>query len=210
MHPRGWSDVWYTCLVTGHHMTLTMIYKYLTHLLLPRMLTNDPNLQCMQTMEGHVAQRLVAQEFEDIMRPLVAQAKLDMWRLGFPARFSYDNNRSQGAALLHRMGMQPQDRVPLAPHMPDGHKVIEHVVHQVKSQFWASLYEMGDVNTDAEAQARLVQVFFNISTTSILQDVQSLPVTYQIIATDEGVAFLGIDGRQHVGTGSDWPPSAYR
>ena len=42
------------------------------------------------------------------------------------------------------------------------------------------------------------------------KDSKSLKMTYRIIATDEGVQFVGDDGEVHTGTGGGWPKAHFR
>jgi hypothetical protein len=57
-----------------------------------------------------------------------------------------------------------------------------------------------------------VEVYFKggISKHSIQADVKSLPVTWHIISTAEGVTAEGPDGKMYRGTGGDWADTRHR
>ncbi len=50
----------------------------------------------------------------------------------------------------------------------------------------------------------------NMQIEPIANDVATLPLTYQVVATPKGTTFIGPDGKNHEGSGGDWPPHYYR
>lgn len=126
-------------------------------------------------------------------------------------RFSWDNNSIFKSASLERMGLQPQDKVALSEYSPDLHKPIEHTFAQLKHTVQEELLQpRSQPLTPAEAQQLVHDCFKAISTASIRKDVESLPVTYHVVAGDKGVVSQGPDGRYHVCSGGDWPARQYR
>jgi hypothetical protein len=127
------------------------------------------------------------------------------------ARFSWDNNSIFKSADLQRMGLQPADKVALSEYSPDLHKPIEHVFAQLKHAVQEQLLQpRSQPLTAAEAQQLVYDCFMAISTESIRKDVDSLPVTYHVVAGDKGVVSQGPDGRYHMCSGGDWPARQYR
>lgn len=145
------------------------------------------------------------------MKVVVMQARVRLWMShSLEPLFSYDNSGQQKHANHANMYMAPYEHVPLAAYMPDGHKVIEHTFNRLKSALWNSIYEEGAILTGEELQDRVERLFKAMPIAHFTKDAESLPVTYQHIATDKGVLFTGADGLQHEGTGGDWAPDAYR
>lgn len=170
-------------------------------------------LQTIESKFQKAAKRMTKEEFETIMAKWVGMIK--HWHFaafGRMPKFSYDNNHSQGFASLARMGLTPQDVVPLATYSPDMHKVIEHAFGRLKPMLHKRLYEHGFPALNPLAAQELVKHTFlhGISKESIANDVGSLPQTYYAIALPQGVVGLGPDGQLHQGTGGDYPPRALR
>lgn len=107
-------------------------------------------------------------------------------------------------------GLPP--RMPLAPRMPDGHKVVEHVFPNLKSSFFKKLIDVGAANIDSKkAQDLLVEVFESkVTADSISHDTQTLPLTMKMIAKDKGKVFEFGNGQYYTGTGGGWPPKRFR
>jgi hypothetical protein len=176
----------------------------------------------MQTKKSHYtkkAKSTTQMEFEDNVRAFWQWAKtalaLECQRLGLQGvipRISWDNNRIQKNADLGRMGVDPAEKVPLAPYMPDGHKVIEHVFAVVKHKLVDAIYSIGNQRLTPIFAQQLVLWCFQqaISAQSVSRDADTLPLTYEVIATPAGQMFMGPDGRLHEGTGGDWAPKRYR
>lgn len=165
----------------------------------------------LQTKDGkREARGTTQEEFEDIMAILVRQARERLAGYGLTPLFSYDNNKIQAGARFDRMGFSPNDKVPLAPYMPDAHKVIEHAFHQLKTLLWNSIYEHGIVASGRALQDRVQQLFFQISKESIQKDVHDLPLTYKIISTEKHHIFIEPNGHEYAGTGGDWAPRSHR
>lgn len=149
------------------------------------------------------------------MKLLIMDARLQLWdKKGLTPLFSYDNNRLQAGASYAKMGMDPKEHIPLASYMPDGHKVIEHFFNRFKAALWNSLYEEGPVLSGEELQERVLKIWGQMHTPEhiahIQKDVDSLPLTYEIIATPAGTQFTGPDGQIHEGVGGDWARRAHR
>lgn len=159
-----------------------------------------------------LAKSTTTREFEDLMKWFVPRAKLSTMMLsGKPARFSWDNNSIFKSASLEVMGLQPWEKLPLSEYSPDMHKPIEHAFAQLKHSMQQKLLQpRSQPLTAKEAQQLMEECFRAISVNGIWKDVQSLPVTYHVIAGDKGVVSQGPDGCHHVCSGGDWPAKQYR
>jgi hypothetical protein len=109
-------------------------------------------------------------------------------------------------------GRRSAERMPLAPRMPDGNKVVEHVFPHLKRALFAKMVaERGRRITARRAQRMLIAAFNEcVNAKSIMRDAQTLPLTMKIIATDAGVVFRWHNGESYVGTGGGWPPAPHR
>lgn len=144
------------------------------------------------------------------MRVVVMEARVKLWMMyGLEPLFSWDNTGPQKWAEYRNMMLGPGEHVPLAAYMPDGHKVIEHTFNRLKSALWNSIFRDGPIYTGTELQDRVECLFKAMPSSHFLADAQGLPVTYEHVATEQGVIFTGADGLQHEGTGGDWAPTAY-
>ena len=133
-----------------------------------------------------------------------------MRRRGLPCYFSFDNDHIQKYADLRSMGIQPWEKMPLAPYSPDCHKVIEHFFHRLECDLWESIYSEGGVYNGITLQQRAEQVFWRMRPEPIADDCSTLPLTYKVINTPANQQFWGENGVLHTGVGGDWPPRAYR
>lgn len=151
-------------------------------------------------------------EFEDLMKSVVPLAtQLTYQVCGKMPQISLDNNSIFKSASLQRMGLQPCQKVALSEYSPDLHKPIEHAFAQVKHIVQEELLQpRSKALTAVEAQQLVYDSFKKISIDSIRRDVDSLPVTYHVVAGDKGVVSQGPDGRYHVCSGGDWPARQYR
>ncbi len=104
-------------------------------------------------------------------------------------------------------------RAPLAPRMPDGNKVVEHVFPDLKAKFFTRLVAKGGRFVDAKAAQNLLFNTFEeqITIKQIQEDTKGLPLTMKMIATDEGQAFLWPqNGKTYYGTGGNWAKRGHR
>jgi hypothetical protein len=92
------------------------------------------------------------------------------------------------------------------------HKVIEHVFAILKGQVQAEMLRNNPASLKSAAAHRIVYSYFRggISKRSIQADVSSLPVTWHIISTPEGVLAKGPDGKMYRGTGGNWADTRHR
>lgn len=144
------------------------------------------------------------------MRKSVPIATAALARHGLQPLFSWDNNKIQANADLTAMGLQPHQKLPLAPYMPDAHKVIEHLFARLKTMVLQQLYLFpnGTIITPDFAQELVWRCFWAQPTAAIAADVASLPLTYAVIAADR--PFQWVDGSSHTGVAGAWPPKKYR
>ena len=168
------------------------------------------SLQTIRSKHQKDAKGTTQEEFEDAMAQLVEFARKEMKKKGLKPLFSYDNNKIQAGADLERMGLEEDERVPLAAYMPDGHQVIEHVFGQLKASIWNDLYEHGDIRSAHDAQARFHRLFKKLPKFSIAANAFKMPLVYEMIATEKGVLFMGPDGSMYQGTGGDWALRPHR
>jgi len=109
-------------------------------------------------------------------------------------------------------GRRSAERMPLAPRMPDGNKVVEHVFPHLKRAFFAKVIaRRGRRITPRGAQTMLIEAFTEcVKAESILLDAKSLPLTMKIISTRAGDVFPWGNGQSYEGTGGGWPPARHR
>jgi hypothetical protein len=173
-------------------------------------------LLLLQIADGtRKAKSTTRREFEDLMVIFVKDAKDRLAAHGLEAKFSYDNNKIQATADLRRMGVGEGEKVPLAPYMPDGHKVIEHAVGNVKRAVQAMLYGEGWLDrrrdfTPSVAQELVKEAFKGLSKEGIREDIESLPSTYLVISAPRGAVVQAPNGKLYKGTGGDWAPAELR
>jgi hypothetical protein len=183
----------------------------------------DPSPMCplfllalhLQTIKGNkIAKSTTREEFTDIMKKLVVAAREKLANIDPKLKpiFSYDNNKIQKGASLAEMGITPEEKLELPPYSPDMHKVIEHVFAILKGQLQEEMLKNNPARMDPAVAQKMVRVYFkhNISKKSIRADVDSLPVTWHIISTLDGVFAEGPDGRMYWGTGGDWADTSHR
>jgi hypothetical protein len=160
------------------------------------------------------AKSTTREEFEDIMRELVSTAKIGLMRWGLKPLFSWDNNKIQKTANLERMGLTAAERVSLPVYSPDMHKVIEHYFGIIKPMVRKHVLGLGKATIDVVDGMAIVKSCWQLTKLrymgSIKKDVESLPVTWHIISTEEGVSAEGPDGKLYVGTGGEWAPKPWR
>jgi hypothetical protein len=170
------------------------------------------HLQTIKTKK--IAKSTTKEEFTDIMKKLVEVAREQLAKVdpNLKPLFSFDNNKIQKYAPLDKMGITPEEKLELPPYSPDMHKVIEHVFAILKGQVQAEMLRNNPASLKSAAAHKIVEVYFKggISKHSIQADVKSLPVTWHIISTAEGVTAEGPDGKMYRGTGGDWADTRHR
>lgn len=160
---------------------------------------------CLQTkVDKKKAKGTTQEEFEDCMWHLQDRARKMLAKHGLSPLFSYDNNRIQAGASFKRMCIKPEEKVPLAPYMPDAHRVIEHTFHNLKRMLRESIYLDGIEATGIALQTRLMKLFLEIPVGWIAKDCAKLPLGYEMIATAKNVLFKSPTGHEYAGTGGDW------
>ena len=169
----------------------------------------------LQTIRGNKkAKGTTKQEFTDIMKKLVVVARQQLAKVdpNLKPIFSYDNNKIQKHAKLADMGITPEERLELPTYSPDMHKVIEHVFAILKGQLQEEMLKNNPPKMDSATAQHMVWLYFmhGISKKSIRADVKSLPVTWHIISTLDGVWAKGPDGKMYRGTGGDWADTSHR
>lgn len=168
----------------------------------------------MQTKRSNYTEKAkgtTKQEFQDVMKLLVQQARDRMAEFHLEPRFSWDNASTQATADLEAMGLTEAEKVPLAPYMPDAHQVIEHAFANLKRDLWNNIYEHGAPKKAAAAQERVAEVFLGQSHVSIFTNVHGKLIRcYQVVSCAKGVTFEGLDGKVLEGSGGDWARAADR
>lgn len=162
-------------------------------------------------MKGNVAKSMVRQEFADVVKVIIANPKEAGEQTEGPRLYSWDNASVNLAdEFLPMAGLEVKDRWPLAAYSPDCHKVIEHVFHILKVQFQRYLADNLDVRTAHQLQEALRKVFYAIDINGIRKDVESLELTYGVVAAPVGRVIKLKDGTKHIGVGGGWPLAKYR
>jgi hypothetical protein len=128
--------------------------------------------------------------------------------------FTWDNAHNNATDDdLADLGLSPGQRLPLPPYGPDLHKVIEHIIHFLKSAFKADATNAGEALTPEEYQAMLLEAFESITPAQVQADANTLPITYLAVARPKGSkTWVTINGKEWVveGSGGDWPRRSYR
>lgn len=179
--------------------------------ILPRLLVASH----LQTIRGNkIAKGTTKEEFTDIMKKLVQVAREELAKVdpNLTPIFSYDNNKIQADAKLEAMGITPEEKLELPTYSPDMHKVIEHVFGVLKGQLQAEMLKNNPSKLSTSTAQYMVKAYFmdGIHKESIQADVDSLPVTWHIISTPEGVEAVGPDGKVYRGTGGEWADTRHR
>lgn len=104
------------------------------------------------------------------------------------------------------------ETLPIPARSPDFNKVAEHAVANVKAGFYRLLYTEAPAQlTPARAQMLLRAAFEkSITRKAVAADIDSMALTLQVIAAEEGEQIYDEEGKCHTGTGGDWPPKPYR
>ena len=149
-------------------------------------------------------------EFEDNMAALVEQEKPHWPDPRQPPLFCYDNDKVQQIARLSKMGLKHWQQVDIPPHSPDFNQPIEHVFHTIKSELRDELYAYGDVVDAKWVQDTVRKIFKGINKSSIVKNVDKLPLTFLAVKTNKGVTVTSSTGKKVVGTGGAYPKSLLR
>jgi hypothetical protein len=163
-------------------------------------------------LEGELADSTTREEFEDVMKELVKTARKELAKKGITdVKFQYDNNRIQAQANIARMGMAAHEKLHLPTYSPDMNMTIEHVFAQLKKAIMAKLDKLrGKTLTPYAAQSIAISCFGNLDKAAIQRDIESLPLTWRVISTDEGKPVVTSTRKVYAGTGGGYPVSALR
>jgi hypothetical protein len=125
--------------------------------------------------------------------------------------YSWDNNRTNASADIHKMGLTEEQAVPLPTYSPDMHQIIEHAIAQFKKELAKAVLEHdGQPMTASEAQKLAEDVFKGLDWSGIAANDQKLVCNWQVISTPEGEPVKCIDGKWHTGTGGNYPSADLR
>lgn len=175
---------------------------------------NETLLPRLQTMKREDAKVMVRQEFEDLMTIAFERAE----ELGLPKDqqfWSWDNAHAnmttEDAERLGRAGI----RLPLPPWSPDMHRVIEHVMHTVKTGFAERLDYAAELPSPRQMQHMVQDIFYSIPKEHTKADCDTLPLTYESIRMPQGEKRPLNDKKGELlwlleGVGGDWAPKALR
>lgn len=151
----------------------------------------------LQTRTGKIARAPTAKEFETLFvkevhpkikeivnaNPLVFGE--DGWLL------SMDNEKIHGTGwkqIKQELNLDESKRLPLPAKSPDMHKVIEHVMAIIKSEFRKELGRLPNERLTAQGYCDLLKNIFDnkITKTGVMRDVESLVDTYKAIVARKG------------------------
>jgi hypothetical protein len=125
--------------------------------------------------------------------------------------FSIDNNPTNKAAELSRMGLTESDMVSLPTYSPDMHQVVEHTIAEFKKGLLQAVFQHdGQAMSVAKAQQLAEEVFASIKPEHIAKNALKLVCCWQQIATPKGVRKACADGVVRAGTGGDWATADLR
>lgn len=145
------------------------------------------------------------------MKLVVSISRRKLHRLRHAAlhvKYSWDNNQIQATTDLARMGLRQRHRVPLPEYSPDMHQIVEHTISKFKQDLMKAVLAHDGPMTPATAQRLARQVFKGILATSIHANKEKLVSCLQAIATPQGVPVKCADGKEHMGSGGDYPEAA--
>lgn len=115
--------------------------------------------------------------------------------------YSWDNASWHASVKLENVGLTTADKWELPPNSPDMHKVIEHVVGNVKRALRNKLVDNARLCTVERLKPACEDVFFNqIAKESVQKDIDSLPNTYKHIHAKKNQG----------GTEGNWAQARYR
>lgn len=139
---------------------------------------------------------------------------------------SFDNNAIQATANLFEIpnpnnpeetvSLHPDGfKLPLPGYSHDLNRPVEHLFGTVKHLIKCELYaDWGKYHNARKLQSLVYSMFHNLPahglSSHVKEDVDGLPLLWQIISTPAGVRFTDSKGRVHVGTGGDYPNGVAR
>lgn len=186
-----------------------------------------PCLSCcaLQTIHGgEEAKETTKQEFLDNMFYIIKTWNARTNRE--PYWLSFDNNSIQATADLHEVqnpndphetvGLHPNGfKLNLPAYSHDLNRPIEHLFGTVKHLIKCELYANWGKYSNAKSLQTLVYTMFHSLpahglSNHVTEDVEGLPLLWQIISTPLGQQFADSRGRAHVGTGGDYPNAVAR
>lgn len=162
---------------------------------------------------------MVREEFQHLMAIAIGKAV----KAGLPLEqqyWSWDNaHANMTTAEAQALAGRKHIRLPLPPWSPDMHKVIEHVMHTLKTGFSEALDLTEELPTPKQMQHMVRGIFYDIPAAHIQADVDTLPLTYLSIAAPQGKKITVFEGDEQqgekllgrvVGVEGDWAPKALR
>jgi hypothetical protein len=153
-------------------------------------------------------------EFIDNMREIVQRATTFWQPKGFKPFFCFDNAKIQVGADPASYGMEPWQRLPLAPYSPDFNRCIEHRFAYMKRWvrdhiYWEGEMRGQELNT-LELQDVVRAAFKSIPADSVARDAAGLPLLWSLVRGSKGSVVETADGHQHQCSGGYYPEAAYR
>ena len=148
------------------------------------------------------------------MREIVQRATTFWQPKGFKPFFCFDNAKIQVGADPASYGMEPWQRLPLAPYSPDFNRCIEHRFAYMKRWVRDHIYWEGEMRgqqfSTLELQAVVRAAFKSIPADSIARDAAGLPLLWSLVRGSKGSVVETADGHQHQCSGGYYPEAAYR
>jgi hypothetical protein len=179
----------------------------------------------LQTQKGQEAKATTAHEFGDVMHCFSEKLEEVMaaQNMHFEPIWSFDHSHA------HDFWVKGEDtrirspagfvRMPLPAHCCDFQKVIEHTFGRFKKQLhdliyrYCSSHATPDIPLAQMRQLCVQAIERAADKAAVKADVDSLPVTLQIVARDKSTVFqMAYKNRMRrlVGTGGDWPNKGFR
>jgi len=149
-------------------------------------------------------------EFTDLMREVATIADHQQSLRGTRPLYMFDNPSVHIGADLTAVGISQDQILPIAPYSPDFNKPIEHTFGILKGVFRKYLYDDCEMGREeippAKLQRDLKHMFMSeIHASVVMADAYSLPDTWDVVRSAEGRAFVGRNGKTHIGSNGDWP-----
>jgi hypothetical protein len=139
---------------------------------------------------------------------------------------SFDNAKIQATADLTELKcphQQPEiadvirladvgEKLNLPAYSHDLNRPIEHVFgtmkHRIREELYFNSYKY---RKPEQVQSLVMQQFkHNFPEKQVAEDVNGLPLLWEVLSVPAGITFVDCKGNMAVGTGGDWPNAEYR
>ena len=166
-------------------------------------------LQVIADRPDKRAKSTTKEEFIDQFKCIKAYAE-QMMPPGQEPLFSFDNLSTQKYADLADLGINPSQRLPLAPNMPDAHQIVEHCFAGFKPWYLQKVYATEGTSTGSQQLQQLLRTEWARfgqhlhQKGSLRSNADSLPATLEAIFMPNVAYLSSVDGKVRVGSDGGW------